>query len=68
MTYGISTRTKNRQTPVTQQEPSMRPAQANGWHKEDIKAAIRKRGITMNELARERGLPPSTVRNALARP
>lgn len=46
----------------------MRSTQANGWHKEDIKAAIRKRGITMNELARERGLPPSTVRNALARP
>jgi len=39
-----------------------------GWHKEDIKAAIRKRGSTMNDLARERGLPPSTVRNALGRP
>lgn len=42
--------------------------QTPGWHKEDIKAAIRKRGTTMNELARERGLPPSTVRNALIRP
>lgn len=39
-----------------------------GWHKEDIKAAIRKRGKTMNALSRESGLPPSTVRNALARP
>ena len=39
-----------------------------GWHREDIKAAIRKRGTTMNELARERGLPTSTVRNALSRP
>jgi Ner family transcriptional regulator len=42
--------------------------QRNGWHKEDIKAEIRKRGSTMNALARERGLPPSTIRNALTRP
>lgn len=40
----------------------------SGWHKEDIKAAIRKRGSTMSELARQRKLPPSTVRNALIRP
>lgn len=39
-----------------------------GWHKEDIKAAIRKRGTTMNDLARRANLPPSTVRNALSRP
>lgn len=39
-----------------------------GWHKEDIKAEIRKRGKTMNDLARDCGLPNSTVRNALARP
>lgn len=39
-----------------------------GWHREDIKAAIRKRGTTMNALAHERGLRPSTVRNALSRP
>ncbi|CAB3764228.1 helix-turn-helix domain-containing protein [Paraburkholderia humisilvae] len=39
-----------------------------GWHKEDIKAAIRKRGKTMNDLARDYGLPVSNVRNALARP
>lgn len=38
------------------------------WHKEDIKAEIRKRGTTMNALARDHGLPASTVRNALARP
>ena len=42
--------------------------QSRGWHREDIKAAIRKRGTTMNDLARERGLPASTVRNALSRP
>ncbi|ENG0237722.1 helix-turn-helix domain-containing protein [Burkholderia multivorans] len=41
---------------------------AKGWHKEDIKAAIRKRGTTMNALARDRNLPTSTVRNALSRP
>ncbi|MEN2427225.1 helix-turn-helix transcriptional regulator [Chromobacterium vaccinii] len=39
-----------------------------GWHKEDIKAAIRKRGSTMNALALARELPPSTIRNALIRP
>ncbi|WP_083370021.1 helix-turn-helix domain-containing protein [Chromobacterium sphagni] len=39
-----------------------------GWHKEDIKAAIRKRGTTMSALARQQDLPPSTIRNALARP
>lgn len=39
-----------------------------GWHKEDIKAAIRKRGITMNALAKQCGLPSSTIRNALVRP
>ena len=40
----------------------------SGWHREDIKAAIRKRGTTMNALAIERGLRPSTIRNALSRP
>lgn len=39
-----------------------------GWHKEDIKAAIRKQGSTMNDLARRCGLPLSNVRNALSRP
>ncbi|ANJ73517.1 helix-turn-helix domain-containing protein [Ralstonia insidiosa] len=46
----------------------MSKKQAAGWHREDIKAAIRKKGSTMNDLARENGLPPSTVRNALTRP
>lgn len=46
----------------------MSDTQIVGWHREDIKAAIRKRGSTMNDLAKERGLPPSTVRNALSRP
>lgn len=46
----------------------MDSTQNTGWHREDIKAAIRKRGTTMNELARKRNLPTSTVRNALSRP
>lgn len=46
----------------------MTTKQAPGWHKEDIKAAIRKRGKTMTQLAYESALNESTVRNALVRP
>lgn len=46
----------------------MAKQQAKGWHKEDIKAAIRKRGVTLAALAKTNGLPSSTVRNALGRP
>ncbi|ERE11443.1 MULTISPECIES: helix-turn-helix domain-containing protein [Chromobacteriaceae] len=46
----------------------MSASKHKGWHKEDIKAAIRKKGTTMSDLARQRDLPPSTIRNALARP
>ncbi len=38
------------------------------WHKEDIKAEIRKRGKTLIELARENEVSASTVRDALVRP
>lgn len=38
------------------------------WHKQDIKAAIYKRGYTMAQLARENQLSESTVRDALNRP
>ena len=41
---------------------------AKGWHKEDIKAAIRKRGQTLSGLSIAYNLPEATVRNALARP
>ena len=41
---------------------------AKTWHKEDIKAAVRKLGKTLSDLARDNGLPESTVRNALSRP
>lgn len=46
----------------------MAKTKRSGWHREDIKAEIRKRGMTMNALAAARGLRPSTVRNALSRP
>ena len=38
------------------------------WHPEDVKAAIRKRGKSMADLAREHHLPSANVRNALRRP
>jgi Ner family transcriptional regulator len=41
---------------------------SKGMHKEDIKAAIRKRGKTMLQLSLENGLADATVRNALHRP
>lgn len=39
-----------------------------GWHPEDIKAAIRKTGVTLTQLALETGLPESACRVALHRP
>lgn len=39
-----------------------------GWHPEDIKAAIRKRGMTLTELATRNGLDESACRAALKRP
>lgn len=38
------------------------------WHKEDIKAAIRKRGITLEELAVANNLPSGACAMALFRP
>jgi len=43
-------------------------ARPEGWHPEDIKAAIRKRGITLTDLARRNDLDPSTVIQACHRP
>ena len=37
-------------------------------HPEDIKAAVRKRGKTLTQLAREAGLTESACREALIRP
>lgn len=39
-----------------------------GWHREDIKAAIRKRGTTVTKLAQDNGLSDSACRVALIRP
>jgi len=39
-----------------------------GWHKEDIKAEIRKTGITLTDLALENGLCASACRVALTQP
>jgi Ner family transcriptional regulator len=39
-----------------------------GWHPEDIKAAVRKRGKTFTALAREHEVDPSTPRLAASRP
>lgn len=46
----------------------MKSKAKKSWHKEDIKAAIRKRGVTMADLARQNCVPESTVRNAISRP
>lgn len=41
----------------------------NDWHPEDIKAAIRKRGVSMSELARANGYEnPRTFMNVLRTP
>jgi len=33
------------------------------WHRADIKAALQKRGLTLNKLALAAGLQPSTLNN-----
>lgn len=40
----------------------------DGWHPEDIKAAIRKRGTNLTRLALDSGLSESMCRAALIRP
>lgn len=39
-----------------------------GWHPEDIKAAVRKTGVTLTQLALENDLPEAACRVALVRP
>ncbi len=36
-----------------------------GWHPEDLKAAIRKTGITLSKLSLDKGFSESTVRQAI---
>ncbi|MBU2673537.1 MULTISPECIES: helix-turn-helix domain-containing protein [Hafnia] len=38
-------------------------AKNQDWHAEDIKAAVRKRGVTLSQLSRDAGLAPDTLRN-----
>jgi Ner family transcriptional regulator len=50
--------------------PSMsrQDRQLFGWHPEDVKAAIRKKGVTLTELALRHGYSECYLRNALIRP
>jgi Ner family transcriptional regulator len=40
----------------------------SGWHPEDVKAAIRKRGETLSSLSLKNGFGESYLRNVLMRP
>ncbi len=44
------------------------PKKPSGWHPEDIKAAVRKTGVSLSELARMTGLPDQACRQALITP
>ncbi|HTQ14047.1 MAG TPA: helix-turn-helix domain-containing protein [Rhizomicrobium sp.] len=43
------------------------PKPLSGWHAEDVKAAIRKKGTTLTELAAEYGYSESYLRGTLIR-
>lgn len=43
-------------------------ARSRGWHPEDIKAAVRKRGVSLTALAVSHGLRPSACRESLIYP
>lgn len=42
--------------------------QPKGWHPQDIKSAVWKRGTTLSRLAKDNGLSESACRAALIRP
>ena len=44
------------------------PQDAAGWHREDIKAAIRKRGVSLEQLSLDAGLSACACSMALLRP
>ncbi|MDZ4111707.1 MAG: helix-turn-helix domain-containing protein [Brevundimonas sp.] len=44
------------------------PDQPKGWHPQDIKGAVWKRGTTLSKLAKDNGLPESHCRASLLRP
>ncbi|SHO58764.1 helix-turn-helix domain-containing protein [Vibrio quintilis] len=41
--------------------------QTNDWHKADIGAALKKKGLSFSALSRQHGLASSTLHNALVR-
>lgn len=45
-----------------------RQIQPKGWHPQDIKAAVWKRGTTLSKLAKDNGLSESACRASLGRP
>ncbi len=48
--------------------PKRRPAKAlSGWHAEDVKAAIRKKGMSLTALSRKHGYSDSYLRGTLIR-
>ena len=44
------------------------PSKRKGWHREEIKAAIRMRGTDLEELSVSNGLGPADCSSALRRP
>lgn len=45
-----------------------RQGQVEGWHREDIKAAVRKKGRSLTQLAQDAGLYASACRLAMTQP
>ncbi|EPT7427229.1 TPA: transcriptional regulator [Vibrio parahaemolyticus] len=43
----------------------MTSKESRDWHRADVVAELKKRGLTLAELGRQNGLSPSTVKNAL---
>lgn len=52
--------------PISKESP--RQPALSGWHPEDVKAAIRKRGVSLSELSVRHGFSDAYLRNALQRP
>lgn len=47
---------------------SLETVKLSGWHPEDVKAAIRKKGVTLSDLSRDNEYSEAYLRNALHRP
>jgi Ner family transcriptional regulator len=46
----------------------IRPKALSGWHAEDVKAAIRKKGLTLSALSKKHQYSESYLRGTLIRP